>query len=150
MSISSRIIFKPYGLDNFFSYIKIFQSFLDNGWDYEINNLTQYNPLGDKDGLIFKVKKFEIDEIIQFIHKKISANEIFEFELIKKSLCIGEEHHGIDLRQYQDGEYYVRLEINRKITSEGFTDVNWYFSEINKVVHDAGYKIEHIRYEEHV
>jgi hypothetical protein len=82
--------------------------------------------------------------MLNLFRQKLERHEHVGIELTKKPHFIGG-----DLLFYINNSLSIDLSVNRKITEDGLTDINWYLSEIYQVIKLAGFGIEGISFNEH-
>ena len=151
MSISSSIDVRLYSSKKSVYPYDIYISFLKNGWTDKINGMINYLPFDDNGMFNWQSAELSTQNIPLLINAKVKANETLGFMFIKQTDLPPGKQIGVTLLYHVDTEVYsIILSINRKKVSEEITDVNWYLSEIYKIIHHAGYEIESIKFEEHV
>jgi hypothetical protein len=146
MSISSNIRITFISKDNPYStLVKLINAFATIHWtpENQKGNIV-YLQLGDIDDYEWKEHQMDKCNMLNLFRQKLERNEHVGIELTKKPHFIGG-----DFLFYINNSLSIDLSVNRKMTDDGLTDINWYLREIYHVIKLAGFGIEGISFNEH-
>lgn len=147
MSTSSSLTFTVCpDINSFFMLTNIISAFEARHWSLENEEgKMTYLPIGDDDCYGWSSCAISRDIFASIIYKKFLADEIIGFEFTQKPNYVGGE-----ILIFQDRKISLNLSINRKITKQGFTDINWYLNEIYLSLYSIGYSVGSISFDEYL
>lgn len=113
------------------------------GWGFNYDGMVFYLPPGDKDSFSWVRGLVSDEELIKILKQKERNSESIGVTMIWASSGVGGEFN-----LFPDGLMSVNLSVNRKITDQGFTDVNWYLEKVVYPIRHASVRIESIEFTE--
>lgn len=143
MSVSSGLYMKIVGMG--YSPIRILEILHKAGWNFDDYGLKAYLPLHDNGKFDWLFESISLEELFLILIKKNSLKELIGVVLTWEDSNIGGEF----LLDF-DGKITVSLTINRRLLSNGITDVNWYLEKIIPFIQLDDLKIENLGFEQQI
>lgn len=115
------------------------------GWEFDLDSKKEYLPVGDNEEYDWQIEKLSNSALWKILKEKEYNCETIGIVMTWKSSEIGGSFHF-----WSQNSFSMIININKKITLEGETDVNWYINKIIPLLKRANLIIESFVFSEHI
>lgn len=145
MSTTSSIDFTIVNGSKVISPTTIIKILNKQGWGFDLDNHKEYLPVGDNDQYNWQIEALTDFALWELLKKKEEKGEAIGVVMTWLNSEIGGSFHF-----WSKNTFSIIININRKLTADGETDVNWYINKIVPPLKAHQIQIESIVFSEHI